>query len=142
MFVMFQRLVSPEQQEVTAFINDRGGRACLKNEDTVQELMEFEDKFSEQDDPDHYQSSRSPEEIQELLQEVEEKPEAAIKKNSGLFGRKFEIQKKQVQEEVSKAVQREGDRIIKALNAGPHEKILDPVRYILASSSFCLTSSC
>lgn len=130
MFMMFQKLVSPDQQEVATFIQSRGGRACLENEDTVQKLMDYEDKFSAQDELDHsqhVQNLRGPEDIKELRREVDEKPEAAIKKNSSLFSRKFEIQKKQVQEAVSEAVQREGDRIISALNAGPHERLLDPV---------------
>lgn len=35
-------------------------------------------------------------------------------------------------DELTTVVQREGDRIISALNAGPHERIIDPVSLALS----------
>jgi hypothetical protein len=128
MYYMFQKFMSPEQREVATFIESKGGRACIDNEESLKELIEYEAKVTGNDQEDYsVHVLNDADDWKELKRELEEKPEVAIKKNSKLFKRKFEIQKKQVQEEVSKTVQREGDRIISALNAGPHEKLVDPV---------------
>jgi hypothetical protein len=64
----------------------------------------------------------------ELQQEVKSDPEEAIEKNAEIFNRKFDIQRRQIVEDIARAVNREGDRIISAVTAGPHDRIFDPVR--------------
>ena len=50
----------------------------------------------------------------------------AIRKNFEAFDRKFRIQQREFAEEVRRVVHHEGDRIVEAVNAGAHDRILDP----------------
>ena len=63
----------------------------------------------------------------ELRKEIKSDPDEAIQKNLDSFNRKFELQKKQIVEEITRALKVEGDRIIKAGEAGPHDRIVDLV---------------
>ena len=67
-------------------------------------------------------------EIVVLKQELSQTPSADIKKNLEGFERKFEIQTRQLVEEMKTFVAHEGDRVISSVLAGPHERIIDPVR--------------
>lgn len=63
-----------------------------------------------------------------LRQELSQAPSADIKKNFEAFERKFEIQMRQLAEEMKIFIAHEGDRVISSVLAGPHERIIDPVR--------------
>jgi hypothetical protein len=69
----------------------------------------------------------------EIQHEIRDDPTEAIEKNAESFNRKFDIQRRQIQEDIERTVRREGDRIISAVTAGPHERILDPVRIFVGS---------
>jgi hypothetical protein len=53
----------------------------------------------------------------------------AIQKNMVVFARKLEVQQKRLSEELKAAINEEGDRVIRALEAGPHDKRIDPVSH-------------
>ena len=55
-------------------------------------------------------------------------PETAIRKNMETFSRKFEILQRELLDEMRRVVVHEGDRVIRSVLAGPHERIIDPVR--------------
>ena len=67
------------------------------------------------------------EELRRLQEELAEAPAIAIRKNFNSFERKFEILQREITEEMRKIVVHEGDRVIKSVLAGPHERIVDPV---------------
>lgn len=56
--------------------------------------------------------------VAELREELTESLDELLEKNFESFSRKFEIQKRQVVEDVKKALGREGDRIIAAVTTG------------------------
>ncbi|KAM5542915.1 hypothetical protein V8D89_003299 [Ganoderma adspersum] len=62
-------------------------------------------------------------EIAMLRQELSQAPSADIKKNLEMF--EFEIQTRELAEEMKKFVAHEGDRVISSVLAGPHERIID-----------------
>ncbi|KAF9644578.1 hypothetical protein BDM02DRAFT_3074100, partial [Thelephora ganbajun] len=64
-----------------------------------------------------------------LQQEINSDPDEAIEKNAEFFDRKFDIQRRQIVEDIARTVNREGDRIISAVTAGPHDRIVDPDIY-------------
>lgn len=66
-------------------------------------------------------------EIVSLKQELVQTPAAEIKKNFEAYQLKFELQARELAEEMKRFVTREGDRVISSVLAGPHERILDPV---------------
>ena len=49
----------------------------------------------------------------------------AIRKNLESFDHKFCMQQREFAEEVKRVVHHEGDRIVEAVNAGTHDRILD-----------------
>ena len=64
---------------------------------------------------------------------------AAIKKNLEVFELKFKMQQRELAEEMRRMVHHEGDRVIEAVTAGPHDRIIDPVRFALSFGSAYLT---
>ncbi|KAJ7668060.1 hypothetical protein B0H17DRAFT_1336028 [Mycena rosella] len=131
MMQMLQSLISPKQKEMARMIEQRWGPAYVDDEDTLRELNAFETKSggSQEHSSSHGGKSAKPAEleaIKALKEELHTDPDLAIDRNMTKFARKFEVQQRQLLEEVDHMVKREGDRVIGALTAGPHERILDP----------------
>lgn len=124
-----QKFVTPEQMDVSIYIQTKGITSSFKDEEAVESLLEYERKVSTSQDLEklhalkHEDTSSS-----ELRREIAEDPEAAIKTNAEFFDRKFEIQRRQIEADIARAVRREGDRIISAVTSGPHDRIVDTVR--------------
>lgn len=64
-------------------------------------------------------------ELEDLKEELID-PEIAIAKNLEVFSRKYEEQARQITEELTKVITRDGDRVIASITAGPHDRIVDP----------------
>ncbi|KAF8486675.1 hypothetical protein JB92DRAFT_3101334 [Gautieria morchelliformis] len=136
MMEMFQHFVLPGQKALEQFIEEKGGaKACQSDDRLLNELSEFEKK---QGRPSSSSTSPSPvgglvtktkDSLDDLKEDLHTDPEVAMEKNMVHFSRKFEIQKRQIIEELSRVVRREGDRIISAVTSGPHDKINDPDVY-------------
>jgi hypothetical protein len=137
MIEMFQRFVLPGQKELEQFIEKKGGaKACRSDDKVLKEVSEFE---KTQGGPGSSSLSSSAvgslggrkaetkSDLDDLKTDLNTDPEVAIQKNMAGFLRKFEIQKNQITEELSKAMRREGDRVISAVTSGPHDRIIDPV---------------
>ena len=76
---------------------------------------------------DDVEESPGDRDVAMLRQELAQAPSAEIKKNLEAFERKFEIQTRELAEEMKRFVVHEGDRVINSVLAGPHERIIDPV---------------
>jgi hypothetical protein len=135
MMEMFQKFVTPEQKQLAALVEQKGGDAILDNERVMRELSDAEASISA---PAGMERHRPAKEFNlvELQHEIRDDPTEAIEKNAEFFNRKFDIQRRQIQEDLERAVRREGDRIISAVTAGPHERIIDPVRIFVGSQKF------
>lgn len=77
------------------------------------------------------------EDVGDLLRDINQDPNVAIKRNAELFfDRKFAMQRRKIQADIAKTVRREGDRIISAVTAGPHDRIIDKVGMTSQISTF------
>ncbi|KAJ6511394.1 hypothetical protein C8R47DRAFT_732752 [Mycena vitilis] len=128
MLKMFQQFVSPEQKEMARQIQQRGGQAVIDNDKALKELNDWENKSGgAQGSPaTHAGKSAKPADLDDLKDDLHTDPDTAMEQNMTVFTRKFEVQKRQIIDELSRVVERQGDRIISAVTAGPHDKIIDP----------------
>ena len=62
--------------------------------------------------------------------DIFEDPNTAAEKNLAVFSRKFEEQKTQILNEVTRIVERVGDRVVREVNGRAHERIRDGVRFL------------
>jgi len=124
MLQMFQKLVTPEQKKLANLVQEKGGNAVLDDEQAMKELAAVEASLS----PGSSRNDSGRFDLAEVQHEINDDPNGAIEKNAEFFNRKFDIQRRQIKEDIARAVRREGDRIILAVTAGPHDRIVDPVR--------------
>lgn len=128
MLELFQVYATPQQKELAAMVKEKGGNDALKSESTMKELADKEYALNVIPCPESQPSRGRPFDFVELQQEINSDPDEAIRNNSELFDRIFTIQRRQIEEDFICAFQREGDRIVSAVKAGPHDGIVDPVR--------------
>ncbi|KAL6303383.1 hypothetical protein BKA93DRAFT_735065 [Sparassis latifolia] len=69
--------------------------------------------------------------MEQIKQELRDAPDVAIKNNLSSFEGKFDLQRRQIVDQLSQVMHREGDRIISEVTAGPQEKIKDPDLYAI-----------
>ena len=128
MLELFQEFITPEQKKLTVMVEERGGVAVLENERAMKELAEAEFAFVAPLGSDSRHGGPRPFDVVELQHEIKGNPDEAIEMNAEFFNRKFDIQRRQIMEDIARAVNREGDRIISVVTAGPHDRIVDSVR--------------
>ena len=127
MLQLFQEFITPEQKKLAVMVERRGGAAVLKNEQALRELVDAESAFVTPSGSDNRHGGGRPFDTVELQHEIKGDPNESIEKNAEIFNRKFDIQKKQIVEDIARVVDQEGDRIISAVTADPHDRIVDPV---------------
>jgi len=135
MMQMFREFVTPEQRRLAVLVEQKGGRTVIDNEQVMKELSDAEILISAPTGME----PRGPTKKFDLVEtqhEIRDDPVEAIKKNMESFDRKFDLQRRQIQEDIERAVSREGDRIISVVTGGPHERIVDPVRIFVGSWIF------
>lgn len=120
---MFQKLLTPEQKKLADLVEKKGGSAVLDDEPAMRELSVLEASLA----PASGRHGSGRFDLAEIQHEIKDDPTDAIEKNAEFFNRKFDMQRRQIEEDVARAVRREGDRIITAVTAGPHDRIVDPV---------------
>lgn len=149
---MFETLVSSEHKKMSSHMKQKNIGMDSRNlkEEQLKILIEYETELSskkpssrreelyageilqetEQDHeadgfvlkrPREYRKELNPKEV---LEELNQDPETALANNRDLFQEKFKI----VESAISKAMQREGDRIIDAVTKGPGDRLIDRVR--------------
>ncbi|KAJ6610414.1 hypothetical protein B0H10DRAFT_2060657 [Mycena sp. CBHHK59/15] len=135
MMKMFQQFVTPEQREMARLVELKGGvQACQDNDKILKELSDLENISSAASQASSGSQTAKggtnrgkTSGLEDLKDEIMTDPDVAIEKNSTAFARKFEVQKRQIVDELTKVVERQGDRVISAITAGPHDKIIDPI---------------
>ena len=127
MLQLFQEFVTPEQKKLATMVEKMGGEAALENELSMRELADAEVALSAPSGSESRHSKTRPYDLVELQQEIKGSPEEAIEQNAELFSRKFDIQRRQIVEDIERSMTRHGDRIISAVTAGPHDRIVDSV---------------
>ncbi|KAJ7901712.1 hypothetical protein B0H14DRAFT_1250148 [Mycena olivaceomarginata] len=129
MMKMFASFVAPEQKEMMRVVEQKGGlQACQDSDKILKELSDLEAKSTTSlgGTSQAPKSAQKTSALEDLKDDLMVDPESAIEKNLTVFSRKFEVQKRQIVDELTKVVEREGDRVISAVTAGPHDKVIDP----------------
>ncbi|KAF7341977.1 hypothetical protein MVEN_01784700 [Mycena venus] len=124
MMKMFAQFVTPEQKEMARLVEQRGGQAVLDNDKALKELNDWENKLQGAGAAHGGKNAKAPD-LDDLKDDLHTDPDAAMEQNMVVFNRKFEVQTRQIIDEMSRVVERQGDRIISAVTAGPHDKIKD-----------------
>ncbi|KAI0298350.1 hypothetical protein B0F90DRAFT_1669084 [Multifurca ochricompacta] len=131
MMAMFQQLASPEQKQLSELVAKKGGPKALRGNDKI--LLYLEEAASKapgaSSTEGHHVTRAKPSDANpnadDLRNEIFEDPDVSVEKNQTVFFRKFEIQKRQIIDELTLVVKRESDRVIQEVKGGPHERILD-----------------
>ena len=76
--------------------------------------------------------------FQALKAELLNDPDIAVANNLESFERKFMMQQRDLAAEMRRIIHHQGDRIIGAVTAGPHDRIIDPVSSVAYPSQFIL----
>ncbi|CAK5278372.1 unnamed protein product [Mycena citricolor] len=128
MLKLFQKLVPPEQREMAQMVEKKGGQSVMDNDKALKDLNDFENKMlaAQGGGPGHGGKAVKTPDLNDLKEELHGDPQLAMDQNMTVFSRKFEVQKRQIIDELSRVVEREGDRVISAVTAGPHDRIIDP----------------
>jgi hypothetical protein len=126
MMEIFRKFITPEQRQLALLVEQKGGRAVIDNEQVLKELSDQASKCAPSSMERHRLAKKF--DLAEIQNEIDDDPVEAIKRNAEFFNRKFDIQTRLIQEDIERAVNRAGDRIISAVTADPHDRILDPVR--------------
>lgn len=138
MIKAFSNFATPQQREMERFITKKGGvEIVLKDEKLLKEVNEHKSNQATTATIVHATGAGGGKSgvpsaaitkpkatvIDELKEELQE-PDAALAKNIVSFSRKFDEQQRQITEELTKVISREGDRVISAITSGPHDRIL------------------
>jgi hypothetical protein len=122
LILLFRKLETPQEKELMKQVDARGGvEACLDDDEALQELMTISQKR------DNRNATDETELFAQVKKELMEDIEQILEKNMVIFERKLAVQVEQLIAGLTSVVQREGDRVISAINAGSHDRIIDPV---------------
>jgi hypothetical protein len=132
MKVIFQQLVSPEQNRLAELVEEKGGLKVLRDNDKMlRDLEETASKSSSKlsiEERGIRQAKLGDSDLN-LGNDIFEDPNDAAEKNWAVFSRKFEAQKNQIIDKLTLVVQRESDRVIRGVQGSAHERIRDRVGY-------------
>jgi hypothetical protein len=125
---MLQAAISPEERRLKKEVERKGGReAVLENETLLIQLGKRELRRVSSSTAIRSKAGDKPYTFEDLREDLRADPEEAIKKNMVVFARKIDVQQHRILEETKATVKREGDRVIEAIGAGSHDRIIDPV---------------
>jgi len=135
MMGLLQTLVSPEEQQMKRYVAQKGGIEKVRSDKgLLMECLASEPKaqraFSSAVGGTRNQKIND---IEELWEDVHSHPDEDIAENLKTFAGKFDILRRQIEEDTRRALHREGDRIIGTITSGPHDRIIDPVSNYLLS---------
>lgn len=135
---MLHEMVSPEHKRLCELVVEKGGAKAVRDSDkTLREVEKIaNDMSSASCAKGHHTRREMPEDpnpnVDDLRSDIFENPDVAVQKNSAKFFRKFEAQMNQFVKDVTIAVEREGDRVVRELRGCSHERIQDPVGFLSA----------
>lgn len=136
MMMVFRKLDTPREKDVRKFIDDNGGaKACVTNDELLEELVTRSGEtamVASHAGPGRGGGGRDvgrraneslPDVKKRLLKELQEDIDEAFSRNMVLFERKLDVQSKQLAE----TMKEESENVVRALLAGAHDRITDPV---------------
>jgi hypothetical protein len=94
MMEMFQKFATPEQKQLAAIVEQKGGDVVIDNERVMRELSDAEASISAPASMEKHRPSKEFD-LAEIQHEIWGDPTEAIAKNAEFFNRKFDIQRRQ-----------------------------------------------
>jgi hypothetical protein len=126
--LVFQNMRSPEERELAVHVASKGGAEkilALGNDalfdDVIRNAKPRSARTKQKQDGDDADFTPS-----SLRREIEKTPEEVVRENAQAFDQKFSAICAQLKE-LKQSIVRESDRIIAAVEGGPHERIVDRV---------------
>ena len=136
MLGLFKEFVTPQQKKLAAMVDSMGGDAALEDGQAMEELSREESALTAAHPGTRSRRNESrPFDLAKLQQEINDDPDEAIGKNAERFSQMFDVQKRQIVEDVARVVTQGTERIILAMEQGPHVRVIDPVQ--CHKFSFC-----
>jgi hypothetical protein len=127
MMKMIQAAVSPQERRLREQVDEKGRDVILEDEKILLQLGGHELRQASRRTTNRSKADGKPYTLEDLRKDLRADPEEAIKKNMDAFALKFKMQQDRILEKMEEAARREGDRVIEAIGAGPHDRITDPV---------------
>ncbi|KAH7099932.1 hypothetical protein BKA62DRAFT_673164 [Auriculariales sp. MPI-PUGE-AT-0066] len=123
MILLFRQLESPKERDLQRWISERGGpKAVSENEKLFKELQA---KMKDSGTTAGKDKAETSEAIMiQIRDEMREDIDRALAKDRKQFDRKFDAVQNSINE-LQNVVHRSTDRVISAINAGPHDRIVD-----------------
>ncbi|KAJ7166649.1 hypothetical protein C8R46DRAFT_1094987 [Mycena filopes] len=131
MMQMFATMMSPQERDIGGWIEKNGGKdVVLDSEKKLAELIRYEAKFTPSSgqavpkpaDEDPKTEARA---VANLKKEYREDVQIIIQENLESFSRGFMAGLDNLEKDLGKKIQHQGDRIIHHLIGGPHRRIKD-----------------
>lgn len=135
MRLIFETLVTPEEQELTQFIDVKGGAdEFVDDDELLQELIRKREAQVSRSDgpgggsvgPSVSRKTTKSTNFSDIKTQLKSSLDKSLAESKAFFSQKFEEQKNQLSE-VKVVVRRESDRIIHEILSGPKDRILDKV---------------
>ncbi len=145
---MFEQLVSTEEKHLNELVRAKGGVKALRNDKELLFLEKRASKASSAPSSEGHRVTRerhgdanpNANDLNDLRKDILEEPDVDVKKNENVHSHKFEAQKRQIIDELTFVIKREGDRVIQEMKGGPHERIRDCVCVFYPSLKLVLIS--
>jgi hypothetical protein len=130
--------------EDSTHLNERGGTSTgigASSGSTSRSVGATIDKGAHVPNADSLRASSGTQKltVESVRQELThlEKLDDVLRKHLETYGQKFDLQQRQLKEDLEKVAHREGDRIIAAVTAGTHDRILDEDMHTLWKAMVC-----
>ncbi|KAA1470682.1 hypothetical protein DENSPDRAFT_923800 [Dentipellis sp. KUC8613] len=123
MATVFKTFQSAEERQIGALVASKGGSEKVAGDNAA--LEQLLNKQKELDDGPGKRSHAGEMTVSDLRKDMRKDVQAVLDENARAFGQKFELQQRQIAEEMKNAVFDARDEIINAVLAGPYERVED-----------------
>jgi hypothetical protein len=135
MMEMFSTMLSPQERDMGRWINQNGGEmAVLGNDKKCAAMIKYEASLAPSTVPTRHAENKgrpgSDDEtkaIAALRKEYREDIQGIIQESLESYSKRFAIGLDDLEKDLGNKIQHQGDRLIKYLRGGPHQRIKDKV---------------
>ncbi|TFY59079.1 hypothetical protein EVG20_g7918 [Dentipellis fragilis] len=123
MATVFKTFQSAEERQIGALVASKGGPEKVAGDNAALEQLLYKQK--ELDDGPGKKNHAGEMTVSDLRKDMRKDVQVVLDENSRTFNQKFELQQRQIAEEMKNAVFDARDDIINAVLAGPYERVED-----------------
>ncbi|KAI0716121.1 hypothetical protein C8T65DRAFT_707355 [Cerioporus squamosus] len=122
---LLHQSTSPEQRDLSSFIQRRGGADAVIADDQLFASL-YRDRHGAATPTVRSPRRQSTFDFQAFRANMLDDPDIAVANNFETFERKFRIQQVDLAQEIREFMHHHGDLVVKAVTAGPHDRIVHP----------------